>query len=176
MFGKQYLQIMLYKSETLEVSFYIKTLRRIALIQEDFMFLTEKELKETFWKSYNNKGRAKKWQFECPVREGNADLMTLEKYQENWQINAFEFKLTDIKKVCLQAEGNLPYCNKSWIVIPDEKKDVILNRYMNFLNEKKYIGVIGVQSGGRYTIIHQPKFKKDLVFSQIILNMCMAEV
>ena len=71
----------------------------------------------------------------------------LEKYQENWQINAFEFKLTDIKKVLLQAEGNLPYCNKSWIVIPEEKKDVILNRYMNYLN-----------------------------FSQKILNMCMAEV
>lgn len=69
------------------------------------MFLTEKELKDAFWKSYNNKGRAVKWQFECPVREGNTDLMTLEKYQENWQINAFEFKLTDIKKVLLQAGG-----------------------------------------------------------------------
>ena len=43
------------------------------------MFLTEKELKDAFWKSYNNKGRAVKWQFECPVREGNTDLMTLEK-------------------------------------------------------------------------------------------------
>ena len=52
------------------------------------MFLTEKELKDAFWKSYNNRGRAVKWQFECPVREGNTDLMTLEKYQENWQINA----------------------------------------------------------------------------------------
>ena len=102
--------------------------------------------------------------------------MTLEKYQENWQINAFEFKLTDIKKVLLQAEGNLPYCNKIWIVIPEEKKDVILNRYMNYLNEKKYIGVIGVQAGGRYTIIFQPKFKQDMTFSQKILNMCMAEV
>lgn len=143
---------------------------------DKYMFLTEKELKDAFWKSYNNKGRAVKWQFECPVREGNTDLMTLEKYQENWQINAFEFKLTDIKKVLLQAEGNLPYCNKSWIVIPEEKKDVILNRYMNYLNEKKYIGVIGVQAGGRYTIIFQPKFKQDMTFSQKILNMCMAEV
>lgn len=106
------------------------------------MFLTEKELKDTFWKSYNNKGRAVKWQFECPVREGNTDLMTLEKYQENWQINAFEFKLTDIKKVLLQAEGNLPYCNKSWIVIPEEKKDVILNRYMNYLNEKNILELL----------------------------------
>lgn len=106
------------------------------------MFLTEKELKDAFWKSYNNKGRAVKWQFECPVREGNTDLMTLEKYQENWQINAFEFKLTDIKKVLLQAEGNLPYCNKSWIVIPEEKKDVILNRYMNYLNEKNILELL----------------------------------
>ena len=68
--------------------------------------------------------------------------MTLEKYQENWQINAFEFKLTDIKKVLLQAEGNLPYCNKSWIVIPEEKKDVVLNRYMNYLNEKNILELL----------------------------------
>ena len=39
------------------------------------MFLTEKELKDAFWKSYNNKGRAVKWQFECPVREGNTDWL-----------------------------------------------------------------------------------------------------
>lgn len=50
------------------------------------MFLTEKELKDAFWKSYNNKGRAVKWQFECPVREGNTDLMTLEKYQETGRL------------------------------------------------------------------------------------------
>lgn len=140
------------------------------------MFLTEKELKEAFWKSYNNKGRAKRWQFECPIREGNADLLTLEKYQDNWQINAFEFKLTDIKKVLLQAEGNLPFCNKSWIVIPIEKKDIILNRYVNLLNEDKYIGVIGVESGGRYSIIYQPRFKSEIKFNQTILNMCMSEV
>lgn len=46
------------------------------------MFLQEKELKETFWKSYNRKGRALKWQFECPVREGNADLITIESFQQ----------------------------------------------------------------------------------------------
>lgn len=74
------------------------------------MFLTEKELKDAFWKSYNDKGRAVKWQFECPVREGNTDLMTLEKYQENWQINAFEFKLTDIKKVLTFSQKILNMC------------------------------------------------------------------
>lgn len=140
------------------------------------MFLQEKELKETFWKSYNRKGRALKWQFECPVREGNADLITIESFQQKYQINAFEFKLNDIKKVMLQAEGNLPYCNKSWVVIPAEKKELIENRYINYLKEKKYIGVIVVETGGRYTIVYQPKFKQELRFSQILLNVCFAEV
>lgn len=106
--------------------------------------------------NYNRTGRAKKWQFECPIREGNADLVTIEKFQNNWQINAFEFKLNDIKKVFLQAEGNLPHCNKSWIVVPIEKTKYILDRYQNFLQEKRYIGVIGVESGGRYIVAYQP--------------------
>ena len=138
------------------------------------MFLTERELKETFWKNYNNKGRAIGWQFECPIREGNADLLTLEKYQGNYQINAFEFKLSDIKKVLLQAEVNLPFCNKSWVVVPIEKKEIINNRYINQLQELKFVGVIGVEKGGRYSIIYQPRFKKDLKFSQELLNMCLA--
>lgn len=137
------------------------------------MFLTEKELKEMFWANYNRSGRAKKWQFECPIRDGNVDLLTIEKFQDNWQINAFEFKLNDIKKVLLQAEGNLPYCNKSWIVVPIEKTENIIDRYMNVLQEKKYIGVIGVEAGGRYKIVYQPKFKQEMVFSQTILNVCM---
>lgn len=140
------------------------------------MFLTEKELKEAFWKSYNNKGRAKRWQFECPIRDGNADLITIEKYQENWQINAFEFKLENIKKVLLQAEGNLPFCNKSWIVVPSEKGELITNRYTNYLQEKKYIGVIGVDANGRYSIIYQPRFKVELKFNQTLLNVCANEV
>ncbi len=139
------------------------------------MFLTEKELRDTFWGNYNRKNRAKKWQFECPVRDGNADLLTIEEFQRNWQINAFEFKLNDIKKVFLQAEGNLPFCNKSWVVVPIEKTEVIKNRYINYLQEKKYIGVIGVEAGGRYSIVYQPQFKKNMTFSQTILNVCMSE-
>ena len=139
------------------------------------MFLTEKELRDTFWESYNRKNRAKRWQFECPVRDGNADLLTIEEFQKNWQINAFEFKLNDIKKVFLQAEGNLPFCNKSWVVVPIEKTEVIKNRYINYLQDKKYIGVIGVEAGGRYSIVYQPQFKKNMTFSQTILNVCMSE-
>lgn len=85
------------------------------------MFLTENELKDKFWKSYNGNNRALRYQFECSIREGNADLVTVEKYQENFQINAFEFKLTDIRKVIRQAEENAKLVNKSWIVIPADR-------------------------------------------------------
>ena len=67
------------------------------------MFLSEKKLRNTFWENYNYSRRAVRWQFECPIREGNADLITIEKYQGTYQINAFEFKLADIKKALLQA-------------------------------------------------------------------------
>lgn len=140
------------------------------------MFLQEKELKETFWKSYNNKGRAIRYQFECAIRDGNADLVTIETYQGKYQINAFEFKLNDIKKAILQAEGNLPYCNKSWIVVPIEKKDLILDKYQNYLYEKKYIGVIGVEAQGRYSIIYQPRFRRKVLFHQEIVKICMVQV
>ena len=137
------------------------------------MFLYEKDLKYKFWKSYNNKNRAKKYQFECPIREGNAYLVTIEKYQGDYQINSFEFKLNDIKKVLLQAEANLDFVNKSWIVIPIEKKQLILEKYKNHLDEKSYIGVIGVYSEGKYEIIYQPKFKRYTLISQAILKLCI---
>lgn len=140
------------------------------------MFLTEKELKETFWKTYNHKRRAKRHQFECPIRDGNADLVTIESYQGLVQINAFEFKLHDMKKVLLQAEGNIRFCNKSWIVIPIEKQDLIRDRYQNYLDNAKYIGVIGVSSEGRYTILYQPKFNQNLRYHQQILTLCLGEL
>lgn len=137
------------------------------------MFLYEKDLKETFWKSYNRSKRALRYQFECGIREGNADLITIEKYQEKYQVNAFEFKLDNIKKAFLQAEANMSFVHKSWIVIPIEKRDLIQNKYMNYLDEKKYIGVIGVESGGRYSIIHQPKFQQEVLLNQEIIKVCV---
>ena len=62
------------------------------------MFLTEQELREKFWENYNYSGRALYHQFEAPMRYGSVDLMTVEMFQGNYQINAFEFKLHDIKK------------------------------------------------------------------------------
>ena len=124
------------------------------------MFLQEKELKEKFWKSYNGSKRAVRYQFECSIREGNADLVTVERFQD--------------KKALLQAEGNLPYVNKSWVVVPIEKKNLILDKYKNHLEEKKYIGVIGVEPGGRYSIIYQPRFKIKTYLHQEIIKVCVA--
>lgn len=94
-------------------------------------FLYEKDLKEKFWESYNRKGRAIKYEFESPIRDGNADLITI------------------------------------------EKEKIINDRYMCYLREKRYIGVIGVESGGRYCIIYQPNFQQEIKVNQTLINMMM---
>ena len=140
------------------------------------MFLTEQELRDRFWENYNYSGRAIYHQFEAPMRYGDVDLMTIEKFQENFQINAFEFKLNDIKKVILQAKANIQYCNKSWIVIPSEKEQLIFDRYKNALDEAKYIGVITVEEGGRWKPSYIPQFQKEIILTQHLLNFLMKEV
>ena len=67
------------------------------------MFLTEQDRRDTFWANYNYNNRAIKYQFECPLRQGNIDLVTVEKFQEQYQIDAFEFKLDD-RSFCRQRE------------------------------------------------------------------------
>lgn len=136
------------------------------------MFLTEKELRDTFWKNYNYSGRAIKYQFECAIREGAADLVTIEQFQGNYQINAFEFKLTDIKKALLQARANAEYVNKSWIVVPVEKAEVILNKYQGYLKEYQ-IGVITIEEGGRWQTLYQAYYRHEVRMNQAILNLIM---
>lgn len=140
------------------------------------MFLTESDLRETFWKNYNYSGRAIRYQFECPIRDGCADLVTVESYQDNIQFNAFEFKLSDIKKVILQAEGNIPYVNKSWIVIPSEKENLIKTKYKGYLDEIKKVGVITVEKGGKWKVIYQPLFQNNVRLSQTILKLMLVEL
>lgn len=137
------------------------------------MFLTEEDLKQTFWKNYNYSKRALIWQFEAPIRTGGVDLLTLEKFQGKYQINAFEFKLNDIKKVLLQAKENIKFCNKSWIVVPSEKKKTVLERYQNFLAESKYIGVICVDEGGKWEMVYRPNFQKEFPVSQEFLDFLL---
>lgn len=140
------------------------------------MFLTEKELREAFWKNYNYSNRAIRYQFESPIREGNTDLITIEMFQDQIQFNSFEFKLTDIKKVLLQAKANIPFVNKSWIVIPSEKENLILDRYVNTLQELKYVGVITVSESGRWKMIYKPKFNTRIKISQVLLKLMLREI
>ena len=136
------------------------------------MFLTENELKDKFWKSYNGNNRALIYQFECSIREGNADLVTVEKYQENFQINAFEFKLTDIRKVIRQAEENAKLVNKSWIVIPADRKSVISDKYIGACKEKG-IGILYVEDGGRWSLGLSPRYKREIPMTQQLHNLMM---
>lgn len=136
------------------------------------MFLTEKELKEAFWRNYNYSGRALRYQFECPIREGCADLVTVEKYQDNFQINAFEFKLNDMKKVLRQAKGNAEVVNKSWIVVPEEKAEVVKNRYLAYLKENR-IGAITVAESGRWEVLIRAPFQRKIRMNQAAVNLMM---
>ena len=140
--------------------------------EEGKMFISEKDLRDKFWKFYNGKGRAIKYQFECELRDGGVDLITLERYQENFQINAFEFKLNDLKKVIRQAEENVKLVNKSWIVIPEERKETVNNKYYNACREKG-IGIIYVHDGGKWELGLLPRFNNSIVLSQKLLNFLM---
>lgn len=140
------------------------------------MFLSERQLKEKFWENYNYSGRALRYEFESPIRDGNADLVTVEIFQDNVQINTFEFKLSDIKKAILQAKENSKYVNKSWIVIPSEKENLILDRYKAYLKEIKYVGVIVVEESGRWKMIFKPIFRKNINIKNNILKLMLQEI
>lgn len=116
-----------------------------------------------------------RYQFECAIREGNADLVTVEQFQGFIQFNAFEFKLSDIKKAIAQALENSDFVHKSWIVIPIEKKNLIKDRYINKLERIAYVGVITVSDSGRWEMIYKPKFRKDICLSQEILKLMLNE-
>lgn len=136
------------------------------------MYIYENKLKENFWNNYNNKNRAVKYQFECSLRDGNIDLVTIEIYQENYQINAFEFKLSDIKKAISQAKENASLVNRSWIVVPVERKKVITDKYFNVCRQNG-IGIIYVEESGRWEAGLLPKFNKKIVLTQKLLNFLM---
>lgn len=102
-------------------------------------FLYEKDMKKSFWQHYRKRKSVLKFQFECNAREGGVDLLTVEDVQGEYQICAFEFKLTNIKKAISQAEANLSFASKSFIVIPTDKEEMINNKYRSFLKEKRYI-------------------------------------
>lgn len=140
------------------------------------MFLTERDLKDTFWKNYNYSKRAIRYEFEAPIREGCADLVTVEMYQNNVQFNAFEFKLNDMKKAILQARENSKYVHKSWIVIPSEKEQLIKDKYENYLKEIKYVGVITTEDTGRWKMIYKPTYRTNIELNNEILKLMLLKI
>ena len=88
------------------------------------MFLYEEDLKNSFWDKYKKRKNIKNYAFEVG-RKGGVDLVTFESLSDVFEFNAFEFKLEDIKKALLQAKHNLEFVHKSWVVIPEEKKNLI---------------------------------------------------
>lgn len=134
-------------------------------------YLYEKDLKDKFWEHYKKRKSVLKYQFECQARDGGVDLLTVEDVHGEYQFCAFEFKLSDIKKAFAQAEANLPFVNKSFIVVPVEKEELIRNKYLSYLREKRYIGVIGVEQSGRWKMIHQPYAQHTIIMNQEILKL-----
>jgi len=140
-------------------------------------FLTEKELRKVFWSFYGKRKSIKSFQFEVGIREGNTDLVTIEEYQDNLQVNSFEFKVRDFQKAFLQAKANLEYVQRSWIVMPISIAKSMSEKFQNQLNEYKEIGVMGVEPGGRYEVIHKVKRENpDVKLHSAILKIALKEI
>lgn len=142
------------------------------------MFVEEKKLREAFWSKYGYRKNILKYQFESNARHGGVDLLTIETVERAEEGNSitfigWEFKLSDVKKAIAQAELNLEFCHKVFVVIPLEKRKIIEEKYIQYLEDKKYIGVIGVELDGRWTMIYQPWMQKDenIKLNQEILKL-----
>ena len=142
-------------------------------------FIEEQGLVEAFWKKYGYRSNILRHQFECPCRKGNIDLVTIEEYQGRIMIVGFEFKLDDIKKALAQAEEDLEYCTKVFVVVPKEKVKTVLDKYSDYLSSKKFIGVIGVEYGsGRWEINYKAQMQNDVLLSynQEIMKLMLLNV
>lgn len=133
------------------------------------MFLAEKELRDTFWRNYNYNNRALRYQFEIEFRTGATDLLTLERFQRHYQLNSFEFKLADVKKAIAHAEKNAAFVNKSWIVVPAEKKELLFVRYRHDLQDVG-AGAIIVEEGGRWSMAVKPRYRECIQINQKVLD------
>ncbi len=130
------------------------------------LFLYEKDLKESFFEKYKTRINIKSYSFERG-RFGGMDLVTFELLNNKYEFNAFEFKLSDVKKALLQSKYNLKYVHKSWIVLPEEKRDLIQNKYQEEIKKISGLGVILVKENGYYDLLIKA-YRKDS--DEIILN------
>lgn len=131
-----------------------------------YLFLYEKDLKESFFEKYKTRINIKSYSFERG-RFGGMDLVTFELLNNKYEFNAFEFKLSDVKKALLQSKYNLKYVHKSWIVLPEEKRDLIQNKYQEEIKRISGLGVILVKENGYYDLFIKA-YRKDS--DEIILN------
>lgn len=143
-------------------------------------FIEENKLKEAFWVKFKVRKNIVRFHFECPIRKGCIDLLTIDHFKtldgvDKVSLCAFEFKLEDIKKAIAQAEENLRYAHKCFIVIPSYKKELVINKYLNYLNVNRHIGVICVDLDGRYEIVKKCVDKEDdeIVYNQVIAKMML---
>ena len=130
------------------------------------LFLYEKDLKESFFEKYKTRINIKSYSFERG-RFGGMDLVTFELLNNKYEFNDFEFKLSDVKKALLQSKYNLKYVHKSWIVLPEEKRDLIQNKYQEEIKKISGLGVILVKENGYYDLLIKA-YRKDS--DEIILN------
>lgn len=141
------------------------------------MFLYEKDLQEAFWEKYKGRPNILSYQFDSG-RRGGMDIVTFETLGERYEFNAFECKLNDIKKGILQCRHNLMYCHKAWLVMPEEKKKVIKDKYAGEIIKTKGLGVILVKETGYYEMFIKtmPKPEAELVLNQELLRLaCFGE-
>lgn len=136
------------------------------------MFLYENDLKEAFWNKYKTRDNIKSYAFEFG-RKGGIDLVTLEYFRNMYEYNAFEFKLENISKAILQAKYNLKYVNKSWIVMPEEKKEVLVNKYYMDIKVNKGLGVMLVNESGYYDILIKPMPNEEILINQEMIRLAV---
>lgn len=144
-------------------------------------FVTEDELKYAFDEFYLKKQIAKgvvvRHSYES-MRYGGADLVTVEKYQDIYQIRAFEFKLKDWRKALDQAKKNLEFAHQSFIVLPSNQVKNALETGSDFLKQYK-IGIIGVDPETKRWKMEQIALSQndsDISLSQEIFKLLLAEI
>lgn len=145
-------------------------------------YIKEDDLRKQFWKGYNYRKNIIAYQFECPCRYGNIDIVTVELVKDSngethIEFVGFEFKLDNITKAFAQAAYNSKYCHKSFIVIPAYKENLIRNKYSDYFKKYKNIGVITVDhpdNGGKWHLIQKSSVNPDssLELNQNLLKLC----